>query len=127
MYSFQAWWAGCGGAVCSYAYPLRVWQIQKRARDLAEGLEMFSAKDRPNRQELIEAFQASGAAIEQFLSDLSRGFKKRRGFKRGFSTTLSYFVAHESHHRGSILLTIKTCGHKLDKASSYAIWDWDRA
>ena len=82
---------------------------------------MFSAKDRPNRQELIEAFQASGAAIEQFLSDLSRGFK------RGFSTTLSYFVAHESHHRGSILLTIKTCGHKLDKASSYAIWDWDRA
>jgi len=39
---------------------------------------------------------------------------------------LSYFIAHESHHRGSILLTLKVSGHGLDAASKMAIWDWDR-
>ena len=41
-------------------------------------------------------------------------------------TTLAYFISHESHHRGSILLTLKTSGHPIDKKSAYAIWGWDR-
>jgi uncharacterized damage-inducible protein DinB len=39
---------------------------------------------------------------------------------------LGYFIAHESHHRGSILLTLKQSGHPVDKKTAYAIWDWDR-
>jgi uncharacterized damage-inducible protein DinB len=35
------------------------------------------------------------------------------------------FVAHESHRRGSILLTLKQCGRKIDSTTQYAIWDWD--
>jgi uncharacterized damage-inducible protein DinB len=41
-------------------------------------------------------------------------------------TTLGYFIAHESHHRGSILLTLKQCGHGVDSTAQYAIWDWDK-
>jgi hypothetical protein len=33
---------------------------------------------------------------------------------------------HESHPRGSILLTLKQCGHKVHQATAYAIWDWDK-
>jgi uncharacterized damage-inducible protein DinB len=104
----------------------RVWHLEKRAKDLAEGLVVFATKTSPARAELMDAFQASGAAIETFLTDLSEGKPKRRGFRKGLATTLAYFVAHESHHRGSILLTLKQCGHKLDQKTSYAIWDWDR-
>ena len=104
----------------------RVWQLQKRAKDLAEGLEVFATKTSPAREELIAAFEASGAAVEAFLSDVFEEKPKRRGFKRGLATTLAYFVAHESHHRGSILLTLKQSGHRLDQKISYAIWDWDR-
>jgi uncharacterized damage-inducible protein DinB len=39
---------------------------------------------------------------------------------------LAYFVAHESHHRGNILLMLKQCGHRIDSGASYAIWDWDK-
>lgn len=104
----------------------RVWHLEKRAKDLSVGLNVFATKTSPAREELIDAFEASGAAIEAFLTDVFEEKPKRRGFKKGVSTTLAYFVAHESHHRGSILLTVKQCGHKLDQKTSYAIWDWDR-
>ncbi len=51
---------------------------------------------------------------------------KRRTFKKGIVVQVGYFIAHESHHRGSMLLTLKTCGHKVDQATAYGIWDWDR-
>lgn len=40
---------------------------------------------------------------------------------------MGYFIAHESHHRGNILLTLKQCGHRLDQDTQYAIWDWTRS
>ena len=51
---------------------------------------------------------------------------KRRGFKKGIFTTLAYFVAHEAHHRGRILLTLKVSGQTLDKNTQMAIWGWDQ-
>jgi uncharacterized damage-inducible protein DinB len=110
----------------AHMHNVRVWHMEKRAKDLAEGLSVFATKHSPSKDELREAFARSTVAIAGFLEDLAEGAPRRRGFKRGLATTLSYFIAHESHHRGSILLTLKQCGHKVDQASSYAIWDWDR-
>ncbi len=105
----------------------RVWQLEKRAKELAEGLEIFPPKTQPTKAALKKAFIASGNAIETFLTDLTAGTSKRRGFKKGVPSTLAYFVAHESHHRGIILLTLKECGHNLDKDARYAIWGmWDK-
>jgi len=104
----------------------RVWHLERRAADLAAGLPIFETKVSPDRAGLVDAFEASGAAIGTFLADLLDGKPGRRGSRKGIFTTLAYFVAHESHHRGSILLTLKQCGHKPDQATTYAIWDWDR-
>ena len=76
--------------------------------------------------ELKEALSDSSSAIEQFLPTLLTGEPGAKGFKKGTFTTFGYLVAHESHHRGNILLTLKECGHKLYKNVSYAIWDSDR-
>jgi len=110
----------------AHLHNIRIAQLVGRAKDLAEGLKKFEGKISPSKSELRSAFEASGEAMESFLAALSAGESKRRGFKRGLFTTLSYFVAHESHHRGNILLTLKTSGHNLDRANQYAIWDWDR-
>lgn len=104
----------------------RVWQLEKRAKDLAEGLVIFPTKTSPSKAALKKALKSSTNAIGRFMQDIVDGKPKRRGFKKGLPTTFAYFVAHESHHRGSILLTLKECGHKLDNAASYGIWDWDR-
>jgi hypothetical protein len=36
---------------------------------------------------------------------------------------LGYLIAHEGHHRGSILLTLKQTGHKVSTEIQFGIWD----
>ncbi|MFQ5528927.1 MAG: DinB family protein [Gemmatimonadota bacterium] len=112
-----------------HLHDVRVWHLESRAKDLAEGLGKFGQKGQktsPTREALIEALTASGTAIEVFLSDVFDGKPRRRGFKKGIFTTLAYLVSHESHHRGNILLTLKQSGHNIDKDVRYSIWAWDQ-
>ena len=110
----------------AHLHNVRVWHLEKRAKDLAQGLMTFQTKVTPNKAQLLKALTASGRAVAAFLAGVLAGEPKRRGFKKGVFTTLGYFIAHESHHRGSILLTLKECGHRLDKQASDAIWGWDQ-
>ena len=104
----------------------RVWQLEARAKDLAKGLHKFDTYDEPGKPELKKHLRASGKQVEIFFADCLAGKPKRRGFKKGVVTNLSYLIAHESHHRGNILLTLKESGHNLDQAMRYAIWNWDK-
>ena len=110
----------------AHVHNTRIWHLEKRAKDLAEGLQKFESKYLPTRQELVEALKASAEAISVLLADVLEGKAKRRGFKKGVFTTLAYFVAHESHHRGGILLTLKQCGHMPSKDTVFGIWGWDQ-
>ncbi len=103
----------------------RVWHLERRARDLAQGLVTFETKVTPTKAELTEALTASGQAMESFFEGVLSGAPKRRGLKKGVFATFGYNIAHESHHRGSIMLTLKECGHNLDKQVRDGIWGWD--
>jgi uncharacterized damage-inducible protein DinB len=108
----------------AHLHNVRVWHIERRARGLASGLEVFATEDRPPRHRLLKALSASTRAVEELIRQQAKG--EARGFRRGPVQTLAYFIAHESHHRGSILLTLKQCGHPLDPVARGKIWDWDR-
>lgn len=110
----------------AHLHNIRLVHLEKRARDLAGGLTKLDPKPHPPRGVLRENLVASAGAVEVFLRELAEGVPKRRGFKRGLFTTLAYFCAHEAHHRGRILLTLKVCGHTLDRKIAMGIWDWDR-
>jgi uncharacterized damage-inducible protein DinB len=110
----------------AHLHNVRIWHLEKRARELAEGLTAFESKDSPSKRELLKSLEASTEAIGTFLTDVLEGKPKRRGFRKGIFTTLAYFIAHESHHRGSILLTLKQCGHLPDKNVTMGIWGWDQ-
>ncbi len=110
----------------AHLHNVRIWHLEKRAKDLAAGLETFESKYSPSKLELLDALSGSTDAVGTFLVDVLEGVPKRRGFKKGVFTTLAYFVAHESHHRGSILLTLKQCGHMPPKNVVYGLWGWDQ-
>ncbi|MHC5209851.1 MAG: DinB family protein [Planctomycetota bacterium] len=110
----------------AHLHNVRTWQLQKRAAKLGKELSVFATADHPTRAQLRRALDASADAVEAFLRAIVAGAPGARCMKRGPIQMLAYFVAHESHHRGSILLTLKQCGHAVDKATRDGIWDWDR-
>jgi uncharacterized damage-inducible protein DinB len=102
------------------------WLENARGKDLAVGLPRFESKEQPSRAELTSAFVASGEAIGRYLDDLAAGRRESAAHKRGVGMFFSYLIAHEAHHRGSILLTLKQCGYKLDESLRWGIWAWDK-
>ena len=75
---------------------------------------------------LKKHLESSAARVADYLEQSAMGVGRRRPFKKGVVATLGYFIAHESHHRGSILLTLKQSGHKLDQKTQSAIWNWEK-
>ena len=99
--------------------------IHHAPRDLSDGLVKFESNYSPKKQELKTALEASCEAVARLLARSVREGGSIRRLRRGVFTAFGYLIAHDSHHRGSILLTLKLTGNKLDSDAQYLIWDWN--
>jgi uncharacterized damage-inducible protein DinB len=87
-------------------------------------LPHFAKGETPARKDLKKALDASAKAIEITIRESWANGGKTTGFKRGLTPMVGYLISHESHHRGSILLTLKQSGHKLSDEMRWGLWDW---
>lgn len=85
------------------------------------------------RRELMAALKRSGDGIEALLRlglaadghvPPSKGYVWRN-LSLDVGHVLTYFVAHEAHHRGQIVMVARQTGHRLPGAVTAALWRWE--
>ena len=79
-----------------------------------------------NKKLLRKCFEESAEAIEEFIGLSWEQEGKVKSFKKGLIPFIAYFIAHEAHHRGSALLTLKQTGIKLSEKLKWGLWEWDK-
>jgi uncharacterized damage-inducible protein DinB len=87
---------------------------------------------RVERRQLVEALTRSGDGIEALLG-LGLRANGRLPPSKGYvwqnlsldvGHVLTYFVAHEAHHRGQIVLVARQTDHRLPAAVTNGLWQW---
>ncbi|MBT7789710.1 MAG: hypothetical protein HN757_12610 [Calditrichaeota bacterium] len=109
-----------------HLHNLRLWRIDRFAKDLYGENTKIDPKGVVDRLLLRKCLSESAESVSTwFEAGMSQG-GKIRGFKRGAVAMMCYFIAHESHHRGSIMLTLKQNGFSVQKDIRDGIWAWNQ-
>ncbi|HKR03883.1 MAG TPA: DinB family protein [Bacteroidia bacterium] len=110
----------------AHLHNVRMRWLEVLAKDLSEGLKKIEKEDAHDKNLLKKSLETSGNAIADLFKRGIENDGRMKGFRRGVVPLMGYFIAHDAHHRGSILLTLKQCGHKVDQQTQYGIWEWDK-
>lgn len=87
---------------------------------------------RVGRRELLAALGRSGKGIEALLVlglDAEGSVPPSpayvwRNLPLDVGHVLAYFVAHEAHHRGQIVMIARQLGHRLPASVTNGLWQW---
>jgi uncharacterized damage-inducible protein DinB len=83
-------------------------------------------------RQLVAALRRSSAGIEALIElglasegqvPPSRGYVWRN-LSLDVTHVLTYFVAHEAHHRGQIVMVARQTGHRLPRTVVDSLWQW---
>ncbi|WP_224491239.1 DinB family protein [Robertkochia flava] len=117
---------GTIGHQLAHMYNVRYWKLERMDKTLVKDLTTIRAADPKSISMLIDCHETSADLIHK---GLQKGLEHKgdiKGFKRGVVPLLGYFIHHEAHHRGNILLTLKLCGRQIPKELRYGLWEWNK-
>ncbi|MCB0575969.1 MAG: hypothetical protein KDC61_15545 [Saprospiraceae bacterium] len=110
----------------AHAHNVRAMRLESFAKKQALPLYQFDKDESPAKEKLLEAFEQSGAAMEQYILFALGNDGQVSNFKRGVVPMIGYYISHEAHHRGHLYLTMKQCGIKMPDELRWGIWEWNK-
>ena len=108
----------------AHIHNVRLMWLKASAPELLEGLDKIAKETVVDKKLLARGLKESGKAVETLLKKSLENEGRVKGFKPHVTAFLGYVIAHESHHRGQISLSLKQSGHTLDKKVAFGIWEW---
>ena len=108
----------------AHVHNVRLMWLKSAAPDLLKDQAKVENEHANDKKLLRKSLLDSGKAIATLLSQSLAAGGKVKGFKPHAAAFLGYLIAHESHHRGQIVLTLKQAGKPVDKKVAYGIWEW---
>lgn len=112
------------GEQFAHMHNVRLMWLQSGMPALLSGVSKIEKMDANDKSLLRRSLEASGEAIATMIAGALASGGKVKGFKPHATAFLGYLIAHESHHRGQIMLRLKASGHPVDKKISYGMWEW---
>ena len=109
-----------------HVHNVRMQWLEICAMDIFKKYKALPKETAFDRKALKKAFEESAKGIEELLSRSWDDGGNVKGFKKGVILLLGYFISHESHHRGNILLTLKQSGEKIPDTIKWSLWEWGK-
>lgn len=117
---------GTVGKQLAHLYNMRYYNLESWDKAAVADLSILSATDPIDKATLLHYHQLSTDLVAEVSKKALANDGRVKGFARGVVPLLGYLIAHEGHHRGSIILTLKHSGYKLPKELKFGIWEWKR-
>jgi hypothetical protein len=86
---------------------------------------------RARQADVVQALpRSSKGMIDLIELGIANGGRVPSSFWQNFPTDLahflSYFAAHEGHHRGQLIMAVRQLGHRLPPTVVDGVWQWKK-
>jgi uncharacterized damage-inducible protein DinB len=120
--------------IAGHLHNVRCMWIKTLGHELGVTVPRSVDRRRVGRKELVPALQRSSHGILRLLIlGCEQGGRIPpastyvwRNLPLDVGHVLAYFVAHEAHHRGQIVLVARALGYRLPSAVTSGLWQWTK-
>jgi uncharacterized damage-inducible protein DinB len=119
-------------SIAAHLHNARARWIRTLGREHGVSVPSLVDPRRVARRELLAALRRSSKGIGELLTlglsndgelPMSKGYVWRN-LPLDVGHVLTYFVAHEGHHRGQLVMAARQLGHRLPIETTGGLWQW---